>query len=183
MAIEGSPVNYNYPAGQVRPFLERWLFPAGTYVWEDGEQKTIWDKVIPPGLLLDYQELTETPSEDNAQRTKWNVRDCDAILTIIPESDGHSPGTEIGLEERKRLGKPMFTAAGMEDVSENVILPKNVRTPILELLLAKKAMRLLVMLTVLISRDDTNGRVWQQHGGCRGICGSRSSTGGNDGRW
>lgn len=97
MAIEGSPVNYNYPAGQVRSFLERWLFPAGTYVWEDGEQKTIWDKVIPPGLLLDYQELTETPSEDTAERTKWNVRDCDAILTIIPESDGHSPGTEIGL--------------------------------------------------------------------------------------
>lgn len=72
----------------------------------------------PPGLLLDYQELTETPSEDTAQRTKWNARDCDAILTIIPESAGYSPGTEIGLEEGKRLGKPMFTAAGVEDVSE-----------------------------------------------------------------
>ena len=40
----------------------------------------------PPGLLIDYPELTETPSDDTAQRTKWNMRDCDAILTIIPGS-------------------------------------------------------------------------------------------------
>ena len=50
--IVGSPVYYNYPAGQVRTFLERWLFPVGTYVWEDGKQKTIRDKVIPTGLVF-----------------------------------------------------------------------------------------------------------------------------------
>jgi hypothetical protein len=60
----------------------------------------------PPGILLDYPEFTETPSEDTAQRTKWNVRDCDAILTIIPKGSGKSNGTQIGLEEGMRLGKP-----------------------------------------------------------------------------
>ena len=70
----------------------------------------------PPGLLLDYPELTETPSSDTSQRTKWNMRDCDAILTIIPEGAAHSAGTEVGLEEGRRLGKPMYTASGLADV-------------------------------------------------------------------
>ena len=70
----------------------------------------------PPGLLLDYPELTETPSADPAQRTKWNMRDSDAILTIIPAGSMHSPGTDVGLEEGRLLGKPMYTAAGPEDV-------------------------------------------------------------------
>ena len=70
----------------------------------------------PSGLLIDYPELTETPSDDTAQRTNRNMRDCDAILTIIPGSSGSSPGTVVGLEEGKNLGKPMYTAAGPEDV-------------------------------------------------------------------
>ena len=70
----------------------------------------------PPGLIVDYPELTETPSEDTAQRTKWNMRDCDAILTIIPESTESSPGTDVGLKEGKDLGKLMYTAVGLEDV-------------------------------------------------------------------
>ena len=74
----------------------------------------------PPGLLADYPELTETPSGDPAQRTKWNMRDCDAILTILPKSADSSPGTEVGLEEGLSLGKPMFTACGLEDVPEIV---------------------------------------------------------------
>ena len=68
-----------------------------------------------PGLLLDYPELTETPSEDTAQRTKWNMRDCDAILTIIPRNTESSPGTDVGLEEGRNLGKPMYTVSGLED--------------------------------------------------------------------
>ena len=51
MVIVGSPVYYSYPAGQVRSFIERWLFPVGTYVWENGVQKVIRDKVIPTGLI------------------------------------------------------------------------------------------------------------------------------------
>ena len=63
----------------------------------------------PPGLLRDYPELQETPSSGTEQRTKWNMRDADAILTIIPESSAESKGTEVGLEEGEHLGKPMFT--------------------------------------------------------------------------
>lgn len=70
----------------------------------------------PPGLLKDYPELTETPSEGTEQRTKWNMRDCGAILTILPEGAYDSPGTEIGLQEGEALGKPMYTAAGLKDV-------------------------------------------------------------------
>ncbi len=51
MVIVGTPVYYNYPAGQVRSFLERWLFPVGTYMWKDGKQIIIRDKVIPTGLI------------------------------------------------------------------------------------------------------------------------------------
>ena len=74
------------------------------------------DYPVPPGLLADYSELTETPSEGTAQRTKWNMRDSDAILTIIPTGSGHSPGTEVGVDEGKILGKPMYTASGISDV-------------------------------------------------------------------
>ena len=74
----------------------------------------------PPGLLADYPELKETPSEGTEQRTKWNMRDCDAILTIIPEESSSSPGTEVGLEEGALLSKPMYTASGLSDV-QNII--------------------------------------------------------------
>lgn len=73
-----------------------------------------------PGLLADYPELVETPSEDTAQRTKWNMRDSDAILTIIPKNSSVSPGTETGLAEGEALGKPMYTATGLNDVPEIV---------------------------------------------------------------
>jgi hypothetical protein len=35
----------------------------------------------PPGLLANYPRLIETPSADPAQRTEWNVRDANAILS------------------------------------------------------------------------------------------------------
>lgn len=70
----------------------------------------------PPGLLKDYPELTETPSEGTEQRTRWNMRDGDAILTVIPHGSKTSPGTEIGLEEGKNLRKPMYTVYGLEDM-------------------------------------------------------------------
>ena len=69
-----------------------------------------------PGLLRDYPELTETPSAGTEQRTRWNMRDAEAILTIIPKSSAVSKGTDVGLEEGESLGKPMFTATGPEDV-------------------------------------------------------------------
>jgi hypothetical protein len=84
--------------------------------------KNGWAEDYPdaPGLLADYPELTETPSEDTEQRTKWNMRDSDAILTIIPEGSRSSPGTETGLAEGEALGKPMYTASGLNDVPDIV---------------------------------------------------------------
>lgn len=70
----------------------------------------------PPGLLAEYPELRETPSAGTSQRTRWNMRDTDAILTILPESSGKSKGTLIGLQEGILLQKPMYTARGPEDI-------------------------------------------------------------------
>lgn len=70
----------------------------------------------PPGLLRDYPELTETPSRDTSQRTLWNMRDAEAILTIIPEHSKPSEGTNLGLKEGQYLCKPMFTATGLDDI-------------------------------------------------------------------
>lgn len=80
--------------------------------------KNGWAEDYPdtPGLLADYPELKETPSEGTEQRTKWNMRDCDAILTIIPDGARPSPGTDVGLKEGEALHKPMYTASGPEDV-------------------------------------------------------------------
>lgn len=71
-----------------------------------------------PGLLNNYPEMTETPLEGTAQRTEWNMRDADAILTIMPEGSQASPGTEVGLVAGERMEKPMLTMSGMEDVPE-----------------------------------------------------------------
>lgn len=70
----------------------------------------------PPGILSDYPELTETPSEGTEQRTKWNMRDADAILTIIPTGSSPSPGTDVGVSAGEQLEKPMLTVSGKEDV-------------------------------------------------------------------
>ena len=82
--------------------------------------KNGWAEDYPeaPGLLADYPELVETPSEGTEQRTKWNMRDSDAILTIMPESSAPSQGTETGLAEGEALGKPMYTATGPDEVPE-----------------------------------------------------------------
>ncbi len=69
-----------------------------------------------PGLLTDYPELEETPSAGTRQRTEWNMRDADAILTIIPDDSGPSPGTETGLSAGESLEKPMLTVSGKKDV-------------------------------------------------------------------
>ncbi len=74
------------------------------------------DSPDPPGILKDYPELQETPSKETSQRTLWNMRDADAILTIMPESSRQSEGTELGLQEGADLNKPMFTASDVSDV-------------------------------------------------------------------
>ena len=73
-----------------------------------------------PGVLALYPELKETSEAGPAQRTLWNMRDADAVLTIMPEGAVRSQGTELGVQEGMRLEKPMFTAHGVEDVPEIV---------------------------------------------------------------
>ena len=71
-----------------------------------------------PGIRAVYPELQETPEAEPWQRTLWNMRDAQAILTIMPEGSGESKGTELGVQEGIELGKPMFTARGVEDADE-----------------------------------------------------------------
>ncbi len=82
--------------------------------------KNGWAEDYPfgPGLLAVYPEFIETPSEGTEQRTRWNMRDADAILTIIPEDSITSEGTLLGLEEGQKQGKPMITVSGAADIPE-----------------------------------------------------------------
>ena len=76
------------------------------------------DYPVAPGILAVYSELQETPESEPWQRTLWNMRDAQAILTIMPEESGESKGTELGVQEGMELGKPMFTARGVEDAAK-----------------------------------------------------------------
>ena len=80
--------------------------------------KNGWAEDYPsaPGLLKDYPELSETPAEGTSQRTEWNMRDADAILTIIPADSTASPGTNVGVSAGELLAKPMLTVSGPEDI-------------------------------------------------------------------
>ena len=71
-----------------------------------------------PGVLALYPELQETPVAEPWQRTLWNMRDAQAILTIMPTGSVESKGTELGVQKGTELGKPMFTARGVEDAAE-----------------------------------------------------------------
>ena len=49
--ILGSPVYFSEPTGQVRSFVERWLFPIYSYFYENGQPRVCRDKVIPCGMI------------------------------------------------------------------------------------------------------------------------------------
>ena len=59
--VLGSPVYYSYPTGVMRAFMERLMFPIGTYMYEKPEDEsnghlgrhiTLRDKVIPTAMIL-----------------------------------------------------------------------------------------------------------------------------------
>lgn len=59
--VLGSPVYYSYPTGEMRSFMERLMFPVGTYLYErpEGEDDThggrhicLRDKVIPTAMIF-----------------------------------------------------------------------------------------------------------------------------------
>ena len=50
--------------------------------------------------------LRETPSDDYAERTEWNVRDSDATLVLTRGQP--SPGTALTIDLARRLGRPVL---------------------------------------------------------------------------
>lgn len=47
-----SPVYFSYPTAYTRAFLERYLFPLDSYLYEDGVRQRILDKVVPAGIIF-----------------------------------------------------------------------------------------------------------------------------------
>ena len=70
---------------------------------------TAEDLSEPPGVLALFPELRPTPSDDAAQRTRWNVRDSDATLVLV-RAGVTSPGTAATVETAAALGKPHLVA-------------------------------------------------------------------------
>jgi hypothetical protein len=65
--------------------------------------------------------LRETPSSENAQRTEWNLRDADMILTILRGSqDKAVGGTRSGLEVAAEALKPMCVVDLTNDWKEEI---------------------------------------------------------------
>jgi len=59
--VLGSPVYYSYPTGVIRSFMERLMFPIGTYMYEStengeghegGKHVVLRDKVIPTAMIF-----------------------------------------------------------------------------------------------------------------------------------
>src|SRR5262245_2860508 len=65
------------------------------------------DLPAPPGLLARYPHLRETPQADPAERTRWNVRDCDRLL-VLTDSSGISvsEGTELARNVALKRERP-----------------------------------------------------------------------------
>ena len=57
------------------------------------------------GRIPPHYQLTETPSKDYEQRTRWNVRDSDATL-IISKSPTLTGGSEYTRRHAEELNRP-----------------------------------------------------------------------------
>jgi hypothetical protein len=57
--------------------------------------------------------LRETPGEDYAQRTEWNVRDSDGTLVLVRGRTG--PGTAFTIEIARRRGRPLLVVDLRDD--------------------------------------------------------------------
>jgi len=70
--IVGSPVYHSYPSGMLRSFLERFMFPAHTYMLdkEHGGLKRVLDRTLPVGVIMTM----------NATQAQFKQHHYDAIL-------------------------------------------------------------------------------------------------------
>jgi Circularly permutated YpsA SLOG family len=55
------------------------------------------------GVIAADYPLRETPTDDYAQRTEWNVRDSDGTLVLVRGRTG--PGTAFTIERARQLGR------------------------------------------------------------------------------
>ena len=66
----------------------------------------------------EFQGLRETDTEETSKRTVLNVRDADALLVLTDGS--RSDGTNLAVEEAKRLRIPHLTIALQDGTEESV---------------------------------------------------------------
>ncbi len=65
------------------------------------------DMTEPPGLLARYPDLRPTPAAETSQRTRWNVRDSDATLVLIPGGRAQpASGTALTIAAAEELDRP-----------------------------------------------------------------------------
>lgn len=65
------------------------------------------DLARPPGLLTAYPHLHATPLAEPAQRTEWNVRDCDRLMLLVDRAGLQaSTGSEAARDFAVTMGKP-----------------------------------------------------------------------------
>lgn len=71
------------------------------------------------GLIASRYPLIETPSDEYAQRTEWNVRDADGtlVLTWGPPSEG----TGYTLQVARRLKKPLLVVDLLQEPQESEV--------------------------------------------------------------
>jgi len=100
--------------------LERGL-PYGGWCPKGGWAEDLPD---PPGLLVKYPLLRETPLADPAQRTEWNVRDADACLIVVDAGGlDVSTGTAMAQDLAHRYRKPLLVAnLGEAETLERAVL-------------------------------------------------------------
>jgi multimeric flavodoxin WrbA len=61
--VLGSPVYFSQPLGQVRSFVERWLFPVYSYHYEDGKPVLRRGKEVPCGMIFTMNLTKEVYDE------------------------------------------------------------------------------------------------------------------------
>lgn len=66
------------------------------------------------GTLDEKYPLEETPTEDPAQRTAWNVRDSDATLVLVPGGKA-AGGTALAVEKAQAMERPLLIVQPDDD--------------------------------------------------------------------
>src|SRR3989338_2362120 len=82
------------------------------------------------GPIPEKYQLTETNTAELAERTKLNARDSDGTLILI-KAESLGEGTQLTMDEAKRLKKPLLTINLSKDDYSNVlsdwIIQNNIR--------------------------------------------------------